>query len=1109
MKKFLLLSLCLLIGLAFAKPMIPDNVNRPLDSPLHGYSQRQDRIPPTYTFSRTPVSILESYYDYMIGSYNSLPLRVIPTAQNGGYFLTFHGKRTPTSTRRTFYAHLSAAGDIWNINEISIITNSEGYPTMAVDPISGKPMYAWHANADTDPELEVEFASDAFMFNISGLFNEIEVVMNNPLNILLDGLVASSNNEFIWPTLQIGPSPIAGKRRAYVSARNSVSHHVSTDPCENMLLAYADFNADMLESGIPLQWSYSTIPELDQWNHSQGDWRRPNYALSTDNLGNVYYAGYHTSRGANNLPLAEPDLDIFVCPNYGAGTWTRVAASGNIPSWNPPASPGGPAYFDVTGDIHWGISNSSHLNAVSSGAGKLIFPLLYAVTTNEGSYFPAFQTVKAALYDTATHQFAIRDIYPQKHPDDSYNQVYTPWDLQAPWGVPEYYVGIDGLQYLQPKQIWPFPHWDDALHLDVMAFHYSNVKLSEVNAEGMMVAVWQDAMRARLYNLYPDLYPELAAYVDTPEIYISTSSDRGENWSEPIVLNKVETPALTNLKPMWVYPADKVKRTGTSPMGNPIGKIGLMFYNDYTWGANAISPPAHTVNDGGQVMFAELEIVFPQLSPVPNDPFGTPLVLSSSMTVMAGVMVDGEMAASGDVVAAYANIAGVPPQLRGKGTVQVNNGIAGCLLQVFTEDNDEAIFFKVWQASTNQVLDVPETLSSQVNGTVGTWPDDLFWLHANSGMQQSIGLQSGWNTLSLNVHPDNMAISSIFGDILANVQMIKSPQGIYEPDNPYNSLTELSDGLGYYVRVSESCTLMAEGSQIDLSIPIALQTGWNLIAYTPHNAMSVDSAVASIANNLIQLKGMEGIYEPNNPYSTLTSLSPGKAYWVKLNGAADLIYPLGDRFAHVELAAKSTLPSPVIKSNSQSVLIALDSPASPQDILMAYVGDELRGIAELIWVDGRLGTLLQIFCETAGEQVEFRLQSLAQGSTRSLYPGLQTQPGSIVGDFSAGEYFHLSGSQGDVPELCTSLGRAYPNPFNKGTNIALNVGKDAGELKVEIFNLRGQKIKTLISGVPDTGALNLWWDTLDEDGRPMASGVYFCRLHSGKTKQNVKLMLVK
>jgi len=347
------------------------------------------------------------------------------------------------------------------------------------------------------------------------------------------------------------------------------------------------------------------------------DWRRPFHALTTDNLGNVYYAGYHFAYDPNDEAIIEENLDIFVCPNYGEGEWTRVSAFDHIPTYNPPGTPGGTGYFVGDGDVpytddqlFWGIVNSSHLNAVTDNAGRIVYPGLFSVNVLSGGYYPTFHTVKTVTFDPSTEEFVINEVYPKKNPDDDYNVVYTPWDLEAPWGVPEYFEGSDGGMYLGPEVIWPFPHWDDTLHDNSMMFHVNNIKISEPNDDGLMVLVWQDSQRARDYNQYPDSYPELAPFANTPEIFIAVSSDNGDSWSEPIILNNVETPEFSGLKPMWVYPADKVITTGTSDFGNLVGKIGLMFYDDYTWGANAISPPAHTNNDGGAVMFMEMQIEF-------------------------------------------------------------------------------------------------------------------------------------------------------------------------------------------------------------------------------------------------------------------------------------------------------------------------------------------------------------------------------------------------------------------------------------------------------------------------------------------------------------------
>ncbi len=612
MKKVLLviLTLIMALGILIADTAIP-GTPRPAVEIQHGNLRSRTREVPAYNFTVLPTSLMTSYWDYMVGSYNSLPIRTVPQNAGGGYFMTWTGQRQPTGQRRVYYGYVDANGQIVASNEITNVVNREGYSSMAVDPVSGKPIYAWHANnnsLDTTPdaELEVEYTSDAFLDGIAGLINDIGVAINNPIT-LTSGAYTYSDNEFIWPSNIIGPSPIAGKRRIYIAARNYVSHTVSTNPSENPYIAFADFDADDIELGVPLVWNYTSIPDMDAWNVDPNIFRRPNHAFAADNLGNIYYAGYHYASVGED-PLDEPEVDIFINSNYGEGTWTRVSFSGRLDTWNPVN------YFenDDTGlpytndELYWGMANSSHLNTIVDNEGNIQFAGLWALNNTYGTYYPAMQYVKQVIFNTSTNQYQIREIYPQKNPEDTYNEFYTPWDIEAPWGVVDE-VSTTGVPSIE--MIYAFPYWDDSVHDSAMMFHYNNVKLSEANDEGMMVAVWQDSARARWFNLYQET--EYSAYSNTPEIYISASSDNGATWSEPIVLNNVETPQLANMKPMWVYPTDKIIFTGME--GNrKKGKLGLMLFDDNTWGSVSITPSVHPTNDGGRVMFAQLEITFPE-----------------------------------------------------------------------------------------------------------------------------------------------------------------------------------------------------------------------------------------------------------------------------------------------------------------------------------------------------------------------------------------------------------------------------------------------------------------------------------------------------------------
>ncbi len=635
MKKVLLiaLSLTLLVGVAFAKPMQAGPQREALKVEGMTRLPQSTRNTPEFSFSVNPTIIGANYYDYMVGSYNGLPIQV---KQNGdGYFLIYHGRATSDAQyRRVYYAAIDATGIITDHGEITRTAKNEGYPAMAIDPVAGKPFYAWHGNADGDDELEVEVASDSYYEGYIGNFNEISVAIDNPWTTIdpnPNGIGDTHDNEYIWPQMAIGPSPVPGMRRVYVSGRNA-SNHTPWDgdvaPSENPLFAYADFDTDMIEFGENLVWHHTNIPTMDGW-HLAGDgtWRRPSNSLFVDDIGNVYYVGHHFGYDADSNAIPENTADIFICPNYGEGEWVYVSGDPDRATWNPGGTPGGEGYFQgddgafADEDLLWNISNASHFNVVRLNNGKFLFPTIMAMSTHDGSYYPSFQYPKTVVIDPVTGHVDVNDIYPRKHEDDNFNTLFTPWDVEAPFGVPEYYVASDGESYLSPELVYPFPHYNSDLHESSMFFHYNGMKVSEPNEDGLMVAVWQDSYRAKLYN--DNGYDEYAAYQNTPEIWVSVSVN-GYDWSDPITINNVDTlPQFSNIKPMWVYPANKVITVSTLPSGEVVGKIGIMFLDDFTWGSTVHTPPAHSQNDGGNMMFMELQITFPVPESNPSVEDGT------------------------------------------------------------------------------------------------------------------------------------------------------------------------------------------------------------------------------------------------------------------------------------------------------------------------------------------------------------------------------------------------------------------------------------------------------------------------------------------------------
>jgi C1A family cysteine protease len=88
------------------------------------------------------------------------------------------------------------------------------------------------------------------------------------------------------------------------------------------------------------------------------------------------------------------------------------------------------------------------------------------------------------------------------------------------------------------------------------------------------------------------------------------------------------------------------------------------------------------------------------------------------------------------------------------------------------------------------------------------------------------------------------------------------------------------------------------------------------------------------------------------------------------------------------------------------------------------------------------------------------------------------------------------------------LDQNYPNPFNPSTTIGFSV-KRAGYVQLEIYNLLGQKVYTLVDRTLATGNYETTWHAKDETGRDVASGVYFYRLITDEYVGTQKMLLLR
>jgi hypothetical protein len=85
---------------------------------------------------------------------------------------------------------------------------------------------------------------------------------------------------------------------------------------------------------------------------------------------------------------------------------------------------------------------------------------------------------------------------------------------------------------------------------------------------------------------------------------------------------------------------------------------------------------------------------------------------------------------------------------------------------------------------------------------------------------------------------------------------------------------------------------------------------------------------------------------------------------------------------------------------------------------------------------------------------------------------------------------------------------AQPNPFNETTQFSLRLPQAAG-VTFSVYNMRGQKVRTLISGDVGAGSYMVTWDGTSDAGEPLASGIYFYRVLAGDRMVTRKMILAR
>jgi hypothetical protein len=95
-----------------------------------------------------------------------------------------------------------------------------------------------------------------------------------------------------------------------------------------------------------------------------------------------------------------------------------------------------------------------------------------------------------------------------------------------------------------------------------------------------------------------------------------------------------------------------------------------------------------------------------------------------------------------------------------------------------------------------------------------------------------------------------------------------------------------------------------------------------------------------------------------------------------------------------------------------------------------------------------------------------------------------------------------------VTPKSTKLAQNFPNPFNPSTTIKFDL-KEKGLVTLKVYNVAGQLVRTLVSGVRDANSYTVTWDGKNDRGGAVASGVYFYKMETKDFNQTRKMVMLR
>ncbi|MFT5297960.1 MAG: hypothetical protein ACI9YH_004002 [Colwellia sp.] len=444
-----------------------------------------------------------------------------------------------------------------------------------------------------------------------------------------------------------------------------------------------------------------------------------------------------------------------------------------------------------------------------------------------------------------------------------------------------------------------------------------------------------------------------------------------------------------------------------------------------------------------------------------------PTDFNYSMNIIGQIKVDGVLSDDKyDMIAVFDG-----NELRGVTTLKnqsnVDKWLAYFTIFSNSEENDEQLSFKIWDASKGVVLvaniDGESSIKFESNKVLGKLSSPAIF--NNSGLvEQKIPFSSGWTWVSLNVDRD-------FSDLkkLTNGMSLETDDRIvshlvgfdsYSPSDTWSGGVTKDGGLKntkmYKVFTTHQQALIIKGSPVDIdnwNFPI--QTNWNWLPYPLLGNQLTNEALAyfdATDGDVVKSQNLFAIYDPIIGWNgTLSYLESGKGYMIKSNKDQAFSYPsylsqFGKTNTSKNLNSSVALGQETISleftkyADNMNAVVSL--PQGYDELFVYDAKGVLKGTAENQDVNNKALSFITVYGDISEELVFYIGDGINKKRTSKNF--------SFKGNDVLGTI-----AKPIIIEDSTDNVTIYPNPFDNEITIKVNAVSDQ-IVSIQLYSLTGQ-----------------------------------------------------